>query len=113
MDRTDVRMIKRRSGAGFAPETLQGLRILGDIVRQEFERHEAPELSVFRLVNHTHPATAQLLDDAVVRDGLTDQLKRTFTLGRNLRVDAPASQRRKRTTPRAKKRIVEGRTITR
>jgi hypothetical protein len=29
------------------------------------------KLQVFGLVNHTHSATAQLLDDAVVRDGLS------------------------------------------
>jgi len=27
---------------------------------------------VLRLVNHTHPAAAELLDDAVMRNGLTD-----------------------------------------
>ena len=27
---------------------------------------------VLGFVDHTHPAAAQLLDDAVVRDGLTD-----------------------------------------
>ena len=48
---------------------------------------------VFGLVNNTHPAAAQLLNDAVVRDGLADQMKRTSPSGRNLRVDAPASQR--------------------
>jgi len=66
---------------GFATETLQSLGILRNIVRQEFERYEAPQLSVFGLVDHTHAATAQLLDDAIVRDGLADQMKRTFTLG--------------------------------
>ena len=32
----------------------------------------ATELEVFRLVHHTHAPAAELLDDAVVRDGLTD-----------------------------------------
>jgi hypothetical protein len=31
------------------------------------------ELRVFGLVDHTHPAAAKFLDDAVVRDGLADQ----------------------------------------
>jgi hypothetical protein len=31
-------------------------------------------LQTFGLVNHTHSATAQLLDDAAVRDALADQL---------------------------------------
>ena len=30
--------------------------------------------SVLSLVHHTHPPTAQLLDDPVVRDGLADEL---------------------------------------
>ena len=39
-----------------------------------------PPPSVLSLVNHTHPAATQLLDDAVVRDGLADQLERESTL---------------------------------
>ena len=31
------------------------------------------ELGVFGLVHHAHPAPAQLLDDAVVRDRLPDE----------------------------------------
>jgi hypothetical protein len=30
------------------------------------------EAGVFGFVDHTHPATAQLLDNAIVRDGLAD-----------------------------------------
>ncbi|PYV74012.1 MAG: hypothetical protein DMG97_09805 [Acidobacteria bacterium] len=30
------------------------------------------QADVLGLVNHTHPATAELLDDAVMRDGLAD-----------------------------------------
>jgi hypothetical protein len=33
---------------------------------------KAVESCVLGLVNHTHPTAAQLLDDAVVRDGLAD-----------------------------------------
>jgi hypothetical protein len=45
---------------------------VGNIVGQEFERHEAVELGVLRFVNYTHATAAQPLDDAIVRDGLTD-----------------------------------------
>jgi len=41
--------------------------------REEFERHEAAKPGVFRLINYAHRTTAELLDDAIVRDGLTDQ----------------------------------------
>ena len=48
------------------------LRVFGYIVRQELESDKAAELHVLGLVDHTHPAAAELLDDAVVRDGLAD-----------------------------------------
>jgi hypothetical protein len=69
MDRADVRMIKRGSGTSFAAETLKGLWILGDIVRQKLECHETVESGVLRLVDRTHAAATQLLQNAVVRDG--------------------------------------------
>ena len=47
--------------------------IAGDIVRQEFQGCEAMKLCVFGLVDDTHPPATDLLDDAVVRDSLTDQ----------------------------------------
>src|ERR1700730_10650244 len=34
--------------------------------------------SVLGLVHHTHPATTELLDDAVVRDGLADHLRECY-----------------------------------
>jgi len=46
----------------------------GDLLRQEFQGHEVVQPRVFRFVHHTHPATAQLLYDPVMRDGLADQL---------------------------------------
>jgi hypothetical protein len=61
---------ERRSGAGFAAKTLQRLRILGNILGKELEGDRAAEHGVLGLVNHTHAATAQLLDDPVMRDGL-------------------------------------------
>ena len=77
VDGADVGMVQGGGGLGFAPEAVQGLRVLGDIVGQEFERDEATERGVFGLVDHTHAAAAQLLDDAVVRDGLADHRRRS------------------------------------
>ena len=65
-------MVQRGSGLGFAPETLQCLGVLGDIVGQKLQSHKAAKSSVLSLVDDTHPAAAELLDDAVVRDGLAD-----------------------------------------
>ena len=65
-------MIQRGGGTGFPPEAIQGLRILRNVVRKEFQSDEAPEVDVLGFVNNTHPAAAQLLDDVVVRDGLAN-----------------------------------------
>jgi hypothetical protein len=74
MDRADVEMIQSRSSFGFAPKTGQCLRVFGDIIGQELKGYEATEPHILSLVHHTHSDTAQLLDDAVVRDDLADQL---------------------------------------
>ena len=47
--------------------------VLGYTFRQEFQCHVAVQPRVFGLVDHTHPAPAQLLDDAVMGDGLADE----------------------------------------
>ena len=68
----DVGMVQGRGGLGFALKTGQSLRVSGDFLGQELQGHKAVQPGVLGLVDHTHPATAQLLDDAVVRDGLAD-----------------------------------------
>jgi hypothetical protein len=68
----DVGMIQRRRGPRLASETLQSLLVLGQLIGQELEGDEAPQFRIFGLVNHAHPAAAQLFDDAVVRNGLAD-----------------------------------------
>jgi len=45
---------------------------LGELLRQELQGHIAAQAGVLSLVDHTHPTTAQLLCDFVVRDGLAD-----------------------------------------
>jgi hypothetical protein len=50
------------------------VRIFGYVVGQELQGDETPELNILCFVNHTHPTTAELLNDAVVRDGLADHL---------------------------------------
>jgi hypothetical protein len=72
IDRADVRVVQRGCGTGFPAESLQGLRVLGDVVRKEFQSDEAPKVGVLSFVNDTHPAAAELLDDTVVRDGLAN-----------------------------------------
>ena len=47
----------------------------GHIVRHELEGDKAIEFDILSLVDDPHPATTELLDDAVVRDGLVNQLE--------------------------------------
>jgi hypothetical protein len=49
---------------------------VGEFVGQELESHKTTELYVFGFVDHTHPTTAELFDDAIMRDGLPNELGR-------------------------------------
>ncbi len=46
--------------------------ILGKLLRQELQGHIAAQAGVLSLVDHTHPTTAELLQDFVVGNGLAD-----------------------------------------
>src|SRR5208283_6056663 len=72
IDGADVGVVQRGCGLGFPLKTAQGHCVLGEVVGKELQGDVAAELQVFRLVHNTHPAAAELLDDAVVRDGLAD-----------------------------------------
>ena len=65
-------MVQSGCSLRFALEAGQRLRILGHFIGQELEGDEAVQPSVLGLVDDTHAAAAQLLDDAVVGDGLAD-----------------------------------------
>jgi hypothetical protein len=71
VDGADVGVIEGRCGLGFTAKTGEGLRIVGDFFRKKFERHEAVEAGVFRLVNNAHPTAANFFENAIVRDGGT------------------------------------------
>src|ERR1700730_13485587 len=75
VNRADVGMVESRRGLRFTLKTGKSLGVFGYFIGQEFQSHKPVQPGVFSLVHHTHPATAELLDDAVVRDGLTYQLK--------------------------------------
>ena len=72
MDGADVGMVQGGSRARFAAETLERLRVLGDVGGEEFEGHEAAQFGVFGLIDDTHPASAEFLENTVVRNGLAD-----------------------------------------
>jgi hypothetical protein len=65
-------MVKSGRGTGLATKTFQGLGVVSYFFGQELQGHEPAKASVLGLVHDTHPSAAQLLKDAVVRDGLAD-----------------------------------------
>ncbi len=73
IDRADVRVVQRRGGPGLALKAAQGRGITGSSSETNFSDHRAVKPRVYGLVDHAHAAAAELLDDAVVRERLTDQ----------------------------------------
>ena len=65
---------KKIEGGGFRfpLEALAALLIGEQVRRQKLQRHGSPELGVLSLVNNSHPPFAELADDPVMRDGLSD-----------------------------------------
>src|SRR5216683_591699 len=78
VNRADVGMVQCGCGLGFALKTGECLRVTGNLLGQELEGDEAMQPRVLSLVNHTHPATTHLLNDAVVRDGLADHWRESY-----------------------------------
>jgi hypothetical protein len=72
----NVWMVQGGGSFSFALESSDGLGIAGKLIGQELQGNEAVKPRVLGFVDDTHTAAAQLLDDAVVRDGLTDELGR-------------------------------------
>ncbi len=66
-------MVQGGGRAGFAAKSFKGLRVLCQILRQKLQSDEAAQLGVFRFVDHAHPTTAEFLDNAVMRDSLTNE----------------------------------------
>jgi hypothetical protein len=65
----DIRMIQCRSRMGLALKAGECLWVFGYVIGQGLESHEATEFDILSLVDDTHAAATELLDDAVVRDG--------------------------------------------
>ena len=65
-------MAQSRGSLRFALETGQGVLVPGQFVGQELHGDEAMQSGVFGLVDHTHAAATELLNDAVVGDELAD-----------------------------------------
>src|SRR6185437_3625399 len=73
INRADVRMIERGSGAGFAAKAFECVSVADEIIGKKFKRDEAAEVCVLSLVDNTHAPAADFFNNAVVGDGLADQ----------------------------------------
>src|SRR5882762_6848353 len=82
MNCANVGMVQSGSGLCFTAKAAQGLSIFGHFVGQKLQRNKAIELGVLSFEYHAHPAGAQLLDDAIVQDGLVDHGRRKCTVRR-------------------------------
>ena len=80
VNRADVGMVERGCSLGFALEAAECLRVAGHFVGQEFQAYKTVQPSVLGLVNHPHPAAAELFDNAVVRNCLVDH-RREYYVG--------------------------------
>ncbi len=65
-------MVEGAGGARFPPEALQGLLVFSQLFGEELQGDGPAQLGVLGLVDHTHAAPAEFLQDAVVGDGLAD-----------------------------------------
>src|SRR5882724_12043346 len=74
MNRADVGMIERGRSKCFALKSLPRSGIVLHIRGKKFQRDMPMQLKVFGFIHHTDPATTELLQDAIVRDGFPDHL---------------------------------------
>src|SRR5215831_18737416 len=68
----DVRVIEGGSSLGFALKAGERLGIAGYLIGEELEGNKTVKPSIFSLVDHAHATATELLNDAVVGDGLAD-----------------------------------------
>ena len=72
VDGADGGVVQQAGGARLTLEAFQGFAVSEQVIGKELDSHVATEPRVFGLVHHTHAAAAQLTQNAVVRDRLTD-----------------------------------------
>ncbi len=73
VDRADVGMIECGRGTSFSAEPFKCLRILRQLVGQEFQRNKTAKRHVLRFVDDAHAAAPEFFQDAVVRYGPSDE----------------------------------------
>ena len=95
VDGTDVRMIQCGRSLRLALEASHRLRIVGNFFRQELDGHKTVQARVLSLVDHSHPAAAQLFDNAIMRNGLANHWRESYVCetGKSMKaVELAASQ---------------------
>ena len=100
MNGANVWMVQSGSGACFTAEAFERLRILSYVLRQKLQCDKSAKLSVLGLVHHTHPAAAEFLDDAIVRDGLADHWRESYVCGTGKSMKARVNGRRRKKCPK-------------
>ena len=65
-------MVQSGSSVRLALEAHQRLRVLDNVIRKKFQSNKASELQVLGFIDDAHSASAQLVHDAIVRNGLAD-----------------------------------------
>src|SRR5438309_11004906 len=89
-------MVESGCRTSLATKTFQGLGIVSYFFRQELQSHESAKARVLGFVDNTHAAAAELLNDAVVRDGLADHAQACYggSLGKSMKaMEFAASQK--------------------
>jgi len=79
MNGANVGVIQRGRSLRFALKARQCVRIARNFRREKLERHETVQACVLGLVNHTHSATSELLQNAIMGDSLADERARSLT----------------------------------
>src|SRR3984893_17150230 len=74
IDRADVGMVQCRRSLSLSLKAGQCLRVLGYFIRQKLQGVKSVQGYVLGLVNDAHSAATKLLNDAVMRDGLANEL---------------------------------------
>src|SRR6266571_1994103 len=72
MDSANIGMVQGGSCPRFPLKSFQRLMIGREPIGQELQSNVAAQTQVFGLIDHTHAAATQLLQDAVMRNGLAN-----------------------------------------
>src|ERR1022692_1620492 len=92
-------MVQGGGGTGLAAKPFQRFGVAFDLLRKELECDQTAQADVLGLIHDPHPATADFLDDAIVRNGLAHHLGgppscathvRSCACGKSMRSWAPS-----------------------